>query len=430
MRLRVLLMLLIQLQLFSCGTSPIRVSAQPDARPVGEEAVTIYALGDWGTGDERQRAVAIALREDIRELEKASPEGRPAPLVVELGDNIYPNGLPKRPWKDSTVFALLENTFGNKYHDVRYRGAPVHFYVLPGNHDYARGFLNNDKEWGDVIHQETTAESLYSNFHYYPLHHSGIPDSNDREEFERLQSAPLEALTAPQKIPLPERAGKLVSLYALDTQMFLDLYAAGNDSLIHRYWQQLHEVLQTDSSLWKIFLGHHPTRTYGRHGGFYRLKEWVWSGTRDFIPPYVRPLTFLWVPALTVMIDKWLVRHPQDLDNRYYKAFARDLEAVMRKYGITLYISGHEHNLQLIRIRNRDLNRDYFQVISGAAGRTSEVPGPRGNLLFSHHGLGFVRVEATPEALWLKFVGVEGKSGTSHSLGQFRLTVSGIVQLR
>ncbi len=129
---------------------PVRYHENPDQRPDHPQVITFYALGDWGTGDNRQIAVAQALKEDVALLESREEKRRIPPFVLGLGDNIYSDGLPVG-WDTSRVHPELRRTFGNIYKNVTYQGQNLVYHIIPGNHDHR----------GDIIHQETTAEHLF-----------------------------------------------------------------------------------------------------------------------------------------------------------------------------------------------------------------------------------------------------------------------------
>jgi len=85
--------------------------------PLGLAAETLRfaVMGDSGTGDVRQQAVAERLLRRHRE--------QPLPFVLLLGDNIYENGEP----------ADFEPKFKRMYRDLMREG--VEFHATLGNHD-------------------------------------------------------------------------------------------------------------------------------------------------------------------------------------------------------------------------------------------------------------------------------------------------------
>ena len=96
---------------------PLGAAAQDDgsAKPI----ITFAVMGDTGTGDEAQLAVA---RQMARQREKT-----PFEFVIMLGDNIYEKGEEKD----------IKPRFEEPYKDLLAAG--VKFYASLGNHDIIRG---------------------------------------------------------------------------------------------------------------------------------------------------------------------------------------------------------------------------------------------------------------------------------------------------
>ncbi len=390
---------------------------------------TFYALGDWGTGKVGQRIVARALEDQIGGLavERAVP-----PFIVGLGDNVYKNGL-KSGWGNTQTDDLLRTTFGEPYADLEWEGAPVQFYIVPGNHDYAAGMGTGARAsgWGDVIHQETTAEAQYRGFHYYPLDYPGKPDGNDEAEYNHIreraeavhQLHPLpEYMTRPEVVRSP--AGAPIEMIAIDTQALIERQAAATDSSNDPSWQTLDSLLGASDRPWKFVLGHHPVQTFSGHGSYRTIDNWLWSGTRGKVGAYANGLrlTLLttgafigalihpvgWVaagvalalPPISVVADN-IQKHPQDTDHWAYRAVADSLEEILSRHG-AIYLAGHDHSLQLIDVSGR-----MIQVVSGSAGKVSWVANSAPGLQYSAAKLGFVRLDATSNRLWMQFCTVE-----------------------
>jgi hypothetical protein len=408
--------------------------------PEGDSVYTFYALGDWGTGYGQQYAVADRLRADLDGL---SASRLAPPVVVGLGDNIYEEGL-KEGWGSAETDSMLESKFGRPYRDIMWQGRPVEFQVVPGNHDYGAGLTDGKRRegFGDVIHQETTAEGRYGNFNYYPLQYAGKPDSNDREEYDHIRRTaclergldedcewtsviPLpESLTLPQEIPVEEAVP--MQLIALDTQGILERQIEYGDSANARTWAVLDSLLEGNDHPWKFVLSHHPYDTYGSHGKHPTVEHWTWTGTRGKIKGgYSAARTGILgatiigavalgspvlagvaaavalVPPASVLVDKWFVRHPQDTDHPAYKAFELRLEEILHRHD-AIMLSGHDHSLQLIEVNHRTI-----QVISGSAGKTSAVAGAGGDLHYSAARPGFARFDLTGTDLWIRFCALE-----------------------
>lgn len=358
-------------------------------RPTDETVLTFYALGDWGTGKANQKAVAAELEKNVKSL----PANKTvAPFAVELGDNIYEDGL-HAGWGNPLVEERLHKNFGGVYDEVKYDGENIDFHIIPGNHDYAGIATNEEISIGDIVHQETTAEKLYPNWKYYPIDPEKNSDTNDAENYQQLKEADIFELTTPEKIP---DTGP-VDIFALDTQVLLDLYNGKNKSGLKLHWQKLQNLVTNSTAPWKVLIGHHPLKTHGTHGG-YRSAFW-------YIPPMI----------IGLAIDKLFLRRLQDTDHGAYKAFQKDLTKFMKKNAVQFYLSGHEHNLQLLGIGD-----NAFQVVSGSAGKLTPLT-HKSDTFFSLQKHGFVRFDVTEEELWMEFLAVEPETGTHHSAGLFRL---------
>ncbi len=355
-------------------------------RPNHENVLTFYALGDWGTGKDKQKSVAQALQKNIEQI----PPGRKvAPFVLGLGDNVYEKGLAEG-WNNPTAIRQLEETFGTKYADVKYGGKNVTFHIVPGNHDH-NGIAGGKEGFGDIIHQETTAEGMYDYWEYYPIDPEKNSDTDDLTNYQALKDHDLDKLTIPQKLPI-EADGK-VSIIAIDTQVLLNLYQKSKKEDLQKHLNQLKSLLQNNSK-WKFIIGHHPIKTHGTHGGFRKAIFWV--------PPII----------LYTIIDKLFIKPIQDLDNSHYKKLIEDLGNIIKKYPRAFYLAGHEHSLELLEIDKKN-----FQLVSGSAAKLSGV-GHKSDTIFSHAANGFTRFDVTDEELWIEFfeVDVENRALNSTAL--------------
>lgn len=92
-----------------------------------------------------------------------------------------------------------------------------------------------------------------------------------------------------------------------------------------------------------------------------------------------------------------------DYKHQDFDVMVKYLAPVMQQAGIDLQISGHAHNMQMIRVENEPL-----YVISGAGGKEyyplSEAEKPY--MLYGHEGLGFVKIVADAEVMAIEFIPV------------------------
>ncbi len=355
---------------------------EPGERPAGADVVTFFGLGDWGTGGQAQKAVASVLESEVARIpaDKKLP-----PFVLGLGDNVYEKGLPRGWEKRSEAVARLEATFGKVYRPVRYAGQTINFHVVPGNHDYD-SMLARFRDYGDVLHQETTAEALYSFWKYYPIAPEENPGGNDSTEYATLARESVATRALPEQIDIA--ANETIAIFAIDTEVLLELYDKEDDR-VRLHWQRLATLVSASHARWKMIIGHHPIRTHGKHGGFTRA--------------------FWWIPPLTIVpiVDKLLVKTLNDLDHPAYRRFQTDMAAFMDRNAVQVYLSGHDHSLQMLGIDDRHL-----QVVSGSAGKLSGT-GHADDSYFSHSAYGFVRFDVVGDEMWVTFLAVDPQTATA-----------------
>ena len=340
-------------------------------RPDKPDVVTIFGLGDWGTGEPGQFKVAKLLKAEL-EL----TQGRIIkPFVLGLGDNHYPNGLSEVWGKTGPAAKQLEKSFG-VYRDLSVDGQPIVFHVVHGNHDHR----------GDLPMWETLAECMFDEnsngavFKSYNLWHENIDDSNDKSEYNSLKSCKTNQLelSMPELVPA---GGESIRIIALDTQFLLDIYQVREWEImaaeaINSHWEMLDDLIHDgDPPNWIIVIGHHPLRTHGKHGGSFFGNTW-WGKFSRIIPSK----------------DIQDLKHPANI------AMRQDLETVLSSAkSKVIYLAGHEHNLQFLRV-----NENLLQVVSGSAGKTTGVQGKE-DTIFCDDSLGFVRFDITPEEMWIEF---------------------------
>jgi acid phosphatase len=138
-----------------------------------------------------------------------------------------------------------------------------------------------------------------------------------------------------------------VQFFALDTT---PIVSQKKDSINQLQW--LNEQLRTSKADWKIVYGHHPVYSSGHYG-----------------------------------IDKHLVKV---------------LEPVFRKYKVNLYMSGHDHDLELIKS-----GPETFYLISGTGSETRSVNAGK-NSIFASSSLGFAWISILKDELTIEFISVNG----------------------
>lgn len=169
------------------------------------QPLSVYVIGDWGTGGKLQRSVAEGMRRRIDE------RGAPA-MILSVGDNIYANG----------VTSVNDPQWDSKFASI-YRGISVPWWAILGNHDHR----------GDV-----DAQIGYS-------------------KVNRQWNMPGRTWTT----VLPVTSSTSLGITGIDTTPLLQKKDGWKEQL-----QWLDDTLAASTATVKIVAGHHPMRSYGHYG--------------------------------------------------------------------------------------------------------------------------------------------------------------------
>jgi len=313
---------------------------------------SIFLIGD--AGKDTLPGMALQLLET--EL-KAHPQS----TVMFLGDNIYPAGLEgkegSKKQRDSELklLAQLERTEGHQ----------GHVFWIPGNHDWKAG------RWQG--HWLVKAEAEFVE-RYYAQHPSIANDSGH-------VFIPKDGLPGPWLENVDKHGFAVV---AIDVQWWLQ------DQFFHKVptenglskrqmekWflsrlDSMMGVLSADSQL-IVLAAHHPMFSNGHHGA----------------PK--QPFRFIlnWVPPFQLFgligLNRAMV---QDIPQPRYKRIRNRIVPILKKYPNTLYVSGHDHNLQYLK---RD---GIHYLVSGAGSKRSSLSGDRYKASFmDDQNYGFMRLD-------------------------------------
>lgn len=362
--------------LVACAAPPPPVPVP--ALPPSQIETSLYLIGDAGAPDTIREPVLQALRQEL-----GSHGGRR--LVIFLGDNAYPRGLPApgQPGRHNAEFNLAAQV-----ETITESGARGFF--VPGNHDWAK---HSDEGWAAIQRQ------------------AAFIDSAGRG---------LVALRPRGGCPGPDvvDVGSRLRLILLDTQWWLHHGPKPRDPVSQcpadaegEIVDSLRAALAHASGRLVVVAAHHLLVSGGEHGGHF---NW-----RDHIFPLRAAVSWLWIPLplLGSLYPSARVEgiSSQDVTSRLYR---RMINAFTRAFALappSLYASGHDHNLQVIRDGPAKL-----LLVSGAGiyGHTSEVVPIRGTL-FARDVSGYARLDipsSGPGRLAIVEVDQSGRSQEVFSL--------------
>ena len=281
---------------------PVRLTDSAHA-----EKISFLALGDQGTGRPAQWRIA-------RAMERVAAENAGVDFTVLMGDNFYSKGV------RSTHDRQWNYKFENLYSGDHLNNIP--FYAVLGNHDY-RGDPEMEIRYG----REQLGSGRWQ-----------MPDHQYSADFGTDHGRPL------------------LRVAFIDTNRSGDALAGEADF-----------VRQTFSAagpepVWRLVVGHHPVRNYGKHGE---------------------------IPGL-----------------------AAALLPALRASRVDFYLSGHDHDLQVIA---RD-NEPYYLICGGGGGELYRVPAPHDALVYADSDHGFMKIDVEPAALSVTYYDAAAQVKVRYSL--------------
>lgn len=308
----------------SC-TPHLRIEEVPPA----QIETTLFLIGDAGEPNPRQSEAAL----DSLTVQASAAPGRS--IIVFLGDNVYPNGIPEEgraEWADA-----------RRRLEAQVNAVPMgtRAIFIPGNHDWA-----GMHAFGlySVRLQEQMLKSLAGGRDLRMLPGNGCPG------------------------PAAFDAGRL-HFIAVDTQWWLHDYivrdAQSNCLTVPgAVTSALREQVKLkQEGRVTIVAGHHPLMTGGEHGGYCGVTG-----------PFRR-----------------LGGGSQDIMSGANRTMRDSLESAFRAQPPLAYAAGHDHNLQVLK---GGASVQYL-LVSGAGSASKAACGVRlrESYYVSQHRTGFMRVD-------------------------------------
>lgn len=332
----------------------------------------VVLIGDTGEADAGNPVLGL--------LEQVAGELPERTLVVFLGDNVYPRGLPaaEEPGVEEER-AAAQTVLRLWLEPVEAAGAETVF--IPGNHDWNRG---RDGGMERILAQGA-----------WLADHASDPD--------RLRLLPADACPGPIVLDRGDR----VRVVLADTQWLIgghrarqeacswgvpgalrDLESMSDDdpddgrASEADFYAALGDAVSSAGDRLVLYAGHHPLRTEGPHGGYI-------SGRDMFFPlTHVADWLYLPIPFLYPIVRYGIMSHPQDVDNEVYAAMIASTRAALGSAPQPLVTAaGHEHVLQVFR-----RGEGTVHAVSGAGAKRDGV-GDADDLLFKHGDRGLMTVD-------------------------------------
>jgi len=328
----------------SCATYKAQYKDEEDKTnglPNKEVDKTFYLIGDAGKSPKGGMSKALtAFKNHTANLNTKDD------FVIFLGDNIYPDGLPK---KDEKGRESAENALNGQIKSVDGFDGDILF--IPGNHDWYSGGLKGLKR-----------EEKY------------IEDALGKKSYQPNNGCPLESIDV----------SKTIQLIVIDTQWYLENW--NNHPTINdeceiktreRFFEELEGELKKAQGKTIVFAMHHPMYTNGIHGGYYGAKKHIYP-TQEKIP----------LPILASLMTQIRTQGGVSIQDRYnerYNKLMKRIETLAFDTKNLVFVSGHEHTLQYIE------NENVRQIVSGSGAKESYAT-LSNNGLFSSGRQGFAEL--------------------------------------
>jgi hypothetical protein len=294
----------------ACAGGP--PGAPPAAQPAPADVeISVFLIGDAGAPNPAGEPVLRVLAQELGD----APGER---VVVFLGDNVYPDGMP-----DSAAANRgdAERRLRQQVEVAAAAGARAIF--LPGNHDWARGATDG---W-EAVRRQTRYLASRGTPAVVMLPGNGCPG------------------------PAPVDVGRRLRLEVLDTQWWLhggpkpQGIAGGCRAADERaVADSLRADLARAGDRHVFVVAHHPLATGGQHGGYF--------GIDDHLFPLRHLVPWLWLPLPGLGSIYPLSRQEgisgQDLTGSANRRMRAALEGGMGDHPPLVWASGHDHNLQVL----------------------------------------------------------------------------------
>ena len=261
--------------------------------------------------------------------------------------------------------------------------------------DWGRdGFFNQRdvaKQMGETAAEIQSRFVISTGDNFYP---SGVDDLNDFKwvtSFERIYSAP--SLRTPWYPVLGNHDWRGNVDAQIEYSAYSDMW-----TMPSRYYAREITVADSLNALF-VFIDTTPI-VDADHAHIYPQSE-RWLKSRQL----------QWIDSTLVASNApWKIvvgHHPVYVASSKYEDnldLIRDLVPIMERHGVQAYFSGHDHNLQHLRVADSSIN--YF--VSGAGSLTRAVDRDNPHALFALRVPGFMAVSLTPEEMFVKALDEHG----------------------
>ncbi len=308
----------------------------------------LYLVGDAGEAPAAHHPVCDWLKQHVNWDDTSN-------VLVYLGDNIYPQGMPA----DGTPG--VEEARRILDHQISVvEGKRARAFFVPGNQDWKQGKAGG---WAQINNEEAYIKNR------------ALPN---------VALLPSGGCPGPVAVPL----GDKVVLVCMDSQWWLedDNDKPGEQGACDcKDEKTVINTLKDIVSLYPdrliVLAMHHPLYTHGEHGGYYTLKQHIFPLTT------VNSALYIPLPVIGSIypVSRGVFGNVQDTRSPQYQDFRSQIEGVIRGHSNIVDVAGHEHSLQLLE------HDSVYYVVSGAGSKHTRVKMGRYSLM-ARSELGFATI--------------------------------------
>ncbi|TDJ54528.1 MAG: hypothetical protein E2O47_05880 [Gemmatimonadetes bacterium] len=334
----------------ACGTAVREVTPPVPVPAVEDVEASLYLIGDAGAPAEGGEPVLQALRTDLL----AHPGEK---LVVFLGDNIYPAGMPE---EDAPDRAEAERHIYDQIQAVLDGGARGVF--LLGNHDWQGGGADG---WWRAHRQAEYVDRYGPDVAVLPR--NGCPG------------------------PVARDVGSRLRLIMLDTQWYLHggpKPGAWSPCRVRSpdvLGDSLRAAVARAGDRRVIIAAHHPLRSNGPHGGHFTVKQHIF--------PLTEGANWAWLPlpiigSIYPLSRQWGISS-QDQSSGLNKRMVAAFDSAFAGQPPLVYAAGHEHHLEVLE----GASASYLLVSGAGIYNHASSTAWRDDTRFAAEEAGYIRLD-------------------------------------
>jgi predicted phosphodiesterase len=326
------------LLLSACATFKMQIADNQFFEPkesTAEIEHTFYLIGDAGNSTLTKDSPALKyLKKKTKNVSKNS-------TLIFLGDNVYETGIPKK--KKSKKYNLAKRRLEAQTNVAKkFNGNSI---FIPGNHDWYHGLDGLKRE------EELVEKAL------------------GKKSFFPQNGCPIESVDI----------SKNIVLIIIDTHWYLtnwDNHPTINDNCEiktrTKFFDEFEDLIKKARGKTTIIAMHHPMFTNGSHGGKYSFAS------------HLNPLPIL--GSLKNLIRQTSGLSNTDVQNKKYNALKKRIVTLAQENDKTIFVSGHDHNLQYI------IQDNIPQIVSGSGSKITATK-LSGGAKFTYGAQGFAQLD-------------------------------------